>query len=191
MHQGMAVATCRRLLSALAFGLCCTAACQSRSQAADDGQFGLTKVWKLHLHIPAEEFEALQPAAPAFPGFGGPAPGPAPIPAAPKAKRESERNLFGMEFPWVRAEITAAGQPPLPVSVRYAGDITYFVSAGGLKRPLMIRFGEKRDERLYGIGSLQLHAMPLDPSKAREVLALASTEDGTGGSHADCSRQTR
>ena len=41
----------------------------------------------------------------------------------------------------------------------------------------MLRFGKTPDERLHGLGSLQLHSMPLDPSKAREVLALAAFRD--------------
>jgi putative membrane-bound dehydrogenase-like protein len=182
MDRGTASVDCRKIVPVLAFAVCWTACGALRLTAADDAPFGLSKVWKLHLQIPAEEFEALQPAAPAFPGFGGPAPGAAPlpaatVPAADRAKRESERNLFGMEFPWVRAEITVDSLSPLQASVRYAGDITYFVSAGGLKRPLAVRFGEQDDQRLHDLGSLQLHSMPLDPSKAREVLALAAFRD--------------
>jgi hypothetical protein len=150
-----------------------------RLEAADE-PFGLTKVWKLHLEISAEEFAAMQPAAPAFPGFGAPpAPGAPAAPAAPKAKRNSEHNLFGTEFPWASGKITADGQPPLQANIRYSGDITYFVAASGLKRPLMIRFGKTPEERLHGLWSLQLHSMPLDPSKAREVLALAAFREAS------------
>src|SRR4030081_3460712 len=82
------------------------------SGAADDGDangkaagadsFGLTKVVNLHVEIPAEEYQAMQPPAP-----GGP-------PLAPRPKkpgeRESERNLFGVEFPWARGAVMAEGK---------------------------------------------------------------------------------
>src|SRR5262245_9000941 len=47
---------------------------QERLPAADDPKpalkevFGPTKVWAVHLDISAKEFEAMQPAPPAFPG---------------------------------------------------------------------------------------------------------------------------
>src|SRR5262249_1669366 len=55
--------------------------------------FGPTKVWTLHLEIPAREYEALQPSGGGF-GFGGP-PAKKPAPKKPMDKRETERNLFG------------------------------------------------------------------------------------------------
>src|SRR6516164_11633591 len=69
--------------------------------------FGTTKVWSLHLEMPAKEYEAMQPAAGGF-GFPGALPAP-PAPKAPKDKRESERNLFGTEFPWAQGELTTEG----------------------------------------------------------------------------------
>jgi putative membrane-bound dehydrogenase-like protein len=148
------------------------------------GAFGLTRVWSIHLQIPPEEFAAMQPAAPAFPGAGG-----APAPAAPRGDRKSHRNLFGTEFPWAKGEMTVDQDPAQAISIRYSGDITYFVSAGGLKRPLAIRFdratpaaatepaARSTKGRLNGLGSLQLHSLPLDPSRAREVLAMAAFRD--------------
>ncbi len=140
-----------------------------------ESAFGLTKVWSIHLQLSPEEFAAMQPAASAFPGFGGPPPG-AP-PAAPVERRESVQNLFGTSFPWANGEltideITSEEQPGEKVGVRYAGDITYFVSATGLKRPLALRLSKETSKHLQGATSLQLHSMPLDPSKAREVLAM-------------------
>src|SRR5262245_32945786 len=80
---------------------------------ADDGDakgkvdgdlFGLTKVVRLQLEITADEYQALQPAPLAFG-----APPPAPRPKKPGA-RESERNLFGVEFPWVRGTLREDGR---------------------------------------------------------------------------------
>ncbi len=130
--------------------------------------FGQTKVWAIHLEIPAEEFDAMQPA------FGGGF-GPPPKIEVKKddKKRESEKNLFGTDFPWVEANFTAEGKTLKKVAVRYAGDITYFVSTRGLKRPLKIAFDKFSDQQFMGLTSVQLHAMPLDPSKAREALAYS------------------
>src|SRR5262245_28331695 len=74
------------------------------SVTADDGNaeekapgadlFGLTKVVKLQIEIPAEEYQAMQPPPPT--GFPG---GPPPVlrPKRPGVPA-SERNLFGVEF---------------------------------------------------------------------------------------------
>jgi putative membrane-bound dehydrogenase-like protein len=126
--------------------------------------FGLTKVWSIDLSLSPKEYDAMQPALPGPPG-AAPA---APVPTA----RESERNAFGTIFPWAEGRLTANGHVLENVSVRYAGDITYFVSAGNLKRPLKIRIADSDDQVRIGARSLQLHAMPLDPAKSREALAF-------------------
>src|SRR5262245_62128606 len=52
------------------------AADDTKPAAADAAAlFGPTKVWVMHLEIPAKEYEAMQPALPAFPGGGGPGAG--------------------------------------------------------------------------------------------------------------------
>src|SRR5258708_5812072 len=147
----------------------CPAADEKEAAAKD--VFGATKVWAFHLEIPAKEYEAMQPPAG---GFGAPGAPPGPQ-AAPKEKdkRDAERNLFGTEFPWAQAEFTAEDKTYKKIGVRYAGEVTYFASARGLKRPLMIEFDKFDDQRFHGLTSLHLHAMPLDPSKGREVLAYS------------------
>jgi putative membrane-bound dehydrogenase-like protein len=131
--------------------------------------FGATKVWAIHLEIPAKEFEAMQPSAV---GFGLPGDTP-PRPKAPNDKRESERSLFGTEFPWAQGDLSAEGKTYKQVGVRYSGEITYFASSQGLKRPLAIQFNKFADQQLHGLTSLQLHAMPMDPAKGREALGYA------------------
>jgi hypothetical protein len=70
--------------------------------------FGMTKVWAIHLEMPVKEYEAMQPPARGF-GLPGTPPAP-PAPKAAKEKRDSERNLFGTEFPWAQGELTAEGK---------------------------------------------------------------------------------
>jgi putative membrane-bound dehydrogenase-like protein len=155
------------LLGYIGFARLCAADDPRPATEAGD-LFGLTKVWTINLEIPAKEYEAMQPALTGFPGPGVPPPQ-----RTRQEARDSERNLFGTEFPWVEGDFTADGQTLKKIGVRYAGDITYFVSAQGLKRPLKVRFDKFTDQKLYGLMSLQLHAMPLDSSKAREALAYS------------------
>jgi putative membrane-bound dehydrogenase-like protein len=144
------------------------------SESADvKNAFGQTKVWAIHLEMPAPDCDAMQPAFGG--GFGPPPKGLPPKKEEKKddKKRDTEKNLFGTEFPWVEADFTAEGKTLKKVGIRYAGDITYFVSTRGLKRPLMIAFDKFGDQKFKGLSAVQLHAMPLDPSKAREALAYS------------------
>jgi putative membrane-bound dehydrogenase-like protein len=144
------------------------AADKAKAESKTSDPFGPTKVWTIHLEIPAKEYEAMEPAIAGFPTPGAP-----PQQRAREGARDSERNLFGTEFPWVEGAFTADGQTLKKIGVRYAGDITYFVSAQGLKRPLKVRFDKFGDQKFHGLTSLQLHAMPLDSSKLREALAYS------------------
>jgi len=139
----------------------------------ESGTFGLTKVWVIYLELSAKEYDAMQPPPGGF-GFAG---GPPPKKEVPKEKRDSERNLFGTEFPWAQADLIVDGKALKKVGVRYAGDITYFASTRGLKRPLKIDFARSEKQDLHGLGAIHLHAMPLDPAKAREALAYAVFRD--------------
>jgi putative membrane-bound dehydrogenase-like protein len=130
--------------------------------------FGLTKVVKLHIEIPADEYEAMQPPAPA--AFG--APPPAPRPKRP-GERESERNLFGVEFAWARGALTAEGKTYKGVGLRYSGNASYMASAGGLKRSFVIDLKRSGDQDFHGLSAIGLQSGALDPAKAREALAFA------------------
>ncbi|MEI8020547.1 MAG: PVC-type heme-binding CxxCH protein, partial [Schlesneria sp.] len=59
------------------------------------------------------------------------------------------------------------------VGIRYAGDMTYLVSAANIKRPLKIAFDKFEPQKFGGLSAVNLHAMPLDPSKARQALSLS------------------
>jgi putative membrane-bound dehydrogenase-like protein len=153
-------------LASSALLLSCAVVRLQAKAAPDTGAFSTTNVWTIHLELSAKEYEAMQPR---IAGPGAP-----PVAPPPKAdKRDSERNLFGTEFPWAQAELTVDGKTYKKVAVRYAGDITYFVSSQRLKRPLKIELNKFTDQRLHGLTSLQLHAMPLDPARGREALAFS------------------
>src|SRR5256885_10140885 len=105
----------RRLLAGWLVLICAELLFRSPMVAAADGKppaakeapgkdvFGATKVWAIHLEIPAKEYEAMQPPAA---GFGPPGA----APPAPRGQRASERNLFGTEFPWAQADFSAEGK---------------------------------------------------------------------------------
>ena len=166
------VPICGFLLAALLGG-----AQPVRPAAAEDPKpeaknaFGLTKVWTIHLDLSAKEFDAL---APALGGFGFPG-GPPPKKEEKKddKKRDTEKNLFGTDFPWVESDVTVEGKTLKKVGVRYSGDMSYFVSARGLKRPLKIAFDKFGSQQFGGLSAVQLNAMPLDATKARAALANA------------------
>lgn len=140
-------------------------------QPPANGVFGLTKAWSFDLEIPAKEYDAMQPPAA---GFGAPGAPPAPqAPRNPNDKRDSERNLFGTEFPWAHADVAAKGRTYKNVGIRYSGEITYIVSALGLKRPLKIEFNRFGDQEFEGLTSLQFHSMTMDPAKGREIMAYS------------------
>src|SRR5271166_4400772 len=154
------------LMSCLLVGLLatkCPAADGKKASAKD--VFEATRLWSFHLEISAKEYAAMQPLL-GFPGAG-------PARPAPKNNRGSERNLFGTQLPWAEGDFTAEGKTYKKVGVRYAGDITYFASSQGLKRPLKIEFNKFSDQHFHGLTSLHLHAMPMDPAKAREALAFS------------------
>src|SRR5262249_8546437 len=166
----------RRFLAGAIALVCVLTGLSVTNGRAEDGKegprkdvFGASRVWSFHLEIPAKEYEAMQP--PAGGGFGFP--GAPPARPAAREKRDSARNLFGTEFRWAQGDFSAEGKTIKKVGVRYAGDITYFASSRGLKRPLKIDFSKFGGLPFHGLTALNLHAMPMDPSKGREVLACA------------------
>src|SRR5262245_32333599 len=130
--------------------------------------FGLAKVWAIHLDIPAKEYEALTPTG----GFGFPG-GPAPGPSKEKEKRPRDRNLFGLEFPWVHGDLTAGGKTYKKVGLRYDGNATYFASARDVKRPFRIDLDKHKKQHFEGLTTINLHPGALDPTRGREALAYA------------------
>src|SRR5947208_286564 len=141
----------------------------AKGKAAGADSFGLTKVVNLHVEIPAEEYRAMQPPAPAG------APGGPPPAARPKkpGERESERNLFGVEFPWARGAVTAEGKTYEGVGLRYSGNASYMASAGGLKRSLLVDLDRAHNRDFHALHAIGLQSGALDPAKAREALAFA------------------
>jgi putative membrane-bound dehydrogenase-like protein len=142
--------------------------------AAGTDLFGPTRVWAIHIEVSAAEYQAMQP--PAGFGFGGgpgAAGGPTRKPAAEKRpRRDSERNLFGLEFPWAEGQVSIDGVTLKRAGLRYAGNASYMASAGGLKRSFKIDLGRHVRQDLQGLRTINLQAGALDPTKMREALAF-------------------
>jgi putative membrane-bound dehydrogenase-like protein len=137
-------------------------------KTADADLFGLTKIVNLNIEVKAEEYQAMQPPPPT--AFGTP-------PVAPRQKRpgerESERNLFGIDFPWASGALNAEGRTYKSVRLRYSGNASYIASAAGLKRSLLLDLGRSDNQDFHGLKMIGLQSGALDPTKAREALALA------------------
>ena len=136
--------------------------------------FGMSRLWSIHIEVSEKEYQAMQPpgGGMGFPAFGGP------MPKQPEKKvdgaRQSDRSVFGTEFPWSHAELTIDGRTYKNIGIRYKGNSTYMTSARSLKRPLKIELDHyDADQRLHGLKSINLHPGVFDPSKGREALAYA------------------
>src|SRR5262245_39864975 len=111
----------RRLVSGMLAVACCVLCVVSLLVAPPEASapptkeaFGLSRVWHRHLDVSAKEFEAMQPVG----GFfmpGGKQP-----PKKAKDKRDRDRNLWGMEFPWAQGTLTASGKT-YKIGLRYDG----------------------------------------------------------------------
>jgi len=141
----------------------------AQGKPADQGLFGLTRVVPLHIEIPTDEYRAMQPPPPT--GFPG-TPPPAPRPKKP-GERPSERNLFGVEFPWASGTVQVEGKTFQGVGLRYAGNASYLASAAGLKRSFLVDLDRADHAEFHGLHAMSLQSGALDASKVREVLAFA------------------
>jgi spore coat protein H len=145
------------------------------AQAKEDALFGLTMVHEFHLNLSVTDYQKMQPPpGMKFPGFGPKQPAPKDPPKeAPDVHKSA--GAFGTEFPWVRAEFSAAGQMFKNVGVRYKGNFTYIASAQMLRRPLKIDLDHFEDAapRLHGHRKINLSNGITDSGRAREALAYA------------------
>ena len=126
---------CSRAVIALLLGLLGLAwtsagfaADKTDTQKKDDSEsvFGLTRVWKIHLHVTAENWKTMQPAGGGFPG-APPAAGGRPNPGTERKPNDSTQTpptppgpggpggafrpgSFGFEFDYVKADVELDGE---------------------------------------------------------------------------------
>lgn len=138
--------------------------------------FGLTKVWQFQLELTAKDFDRMQPTGgmrfPGRPGgFGPKKPDDKP---GEKPTDVHKGSGFGLEFPWVHADLSAEGKTYKDVGLRYKGNASYGTTSRGLKRNFRIDLDHYDDKlRFHGLTSIMLNAGGLDPSRGREVFSYA------------------
>lgn len=189
-----------RAVSTLLFGLlglgwtlASFAADKTDTPTKDDSEsvFGLTRVWKIHLHVSAANWQAMQPPAGGFPGFGPPPPGggfPGGPPAAggrpnPGTERKPgdsppgpggafRPGSFGFDFDYVKADVELDGETLREVGLRFKGNGSYMLSAATRKRPFKIDFNRFVDgQKFHGMQQLNLHNNVMDPTHVRQALS--------------------
>ncbi len=149
--------------------------------ADSDSVFGPTRLWKIHLHVTAENWKAMQPPARGgFPGFGPPPAGPAarptgdapPTPVKPPVAPAARPGSFGFDFEYVKAEIELDGEALHEVGLRFKGNGSYMLSQSTRKRPFKIDFNRfDQDQRFHGLQQLNLHNNVMDPTHVRQALS--------------------
>lgn len=154
-----------------------------------DAVFGLTKQWRVHLHVTSENWKAMQPPQGGFPSFGPPGGGagspqgrpggaqsPAPRPAGPPPAMRP--GSFGYEFEYVKASVEFDGEKIADVGLRFKGNGTYAMSAQGRRRPFKVDFNRyNNDQKFHGLQQLNLHNDIMDPTHLRQVLSYPVFQD--------------
>lgn len=161
---------------------------EARIKDDSEGVFGLTRVWKVHLHVSAENWKSMQPAGGGFPGFGPPPPGenrpnggadrkPNDAPPAPPRGFGGpgvpfRPGSFGFEFEYVKADVELNGRSLKEIGLRFKGNGSYMLSAAGRKRPFKIDFNRYVDgQKFHGMQQLNLHNNVMDPTHVRQALS--------------------
>jgi spore coat protein H len=133
--------------------------------------FGVGKVTQFNLTMSEKQFAALAPAnGPRIgpPGFGPPR----------KQPEGTHRNTFGVDFPWVKGDVTFDGKTFKDVGIRYKGNYTFMATAQSLKKSLKFDLNKHVEEqKLDGLTMLNFHCGVSDPSRAREALSYAFFRD--------------
>ena len=160
------------------------AVAQDKGPAAKDMKrkdvFGPDKLWTVHLKIGAKEYQDMNPKGGMF-SFGGL------FPKKDEPKKKDELKSkdepspdthkskgFGMEFPWVKADIEFEKKLVKEIAVRYTGNSTYNSSASGIKRPFKVDVNHYNDKlKLHGMGGFNLRNNVMDSTRIREALAYS------------------
>jgi spore coat protein H len=161
------------LLTALTMLTACRPATAAEPKSAV-AVYELSKVWRVHITLPADEYAAMQPRGRGF-GFG-------PRPAAPEKPldpdREVHRNSFGMDLPWATGAVTIGDQTFEKVGIRYKGNGTIGDTARTIKKSFKIDLDRAGGAgRFGGSKTINLHCGVTDPSKCRETLAYELYRD--------------
>src|SRR5438128_201536 len=109
----------------------------AKSKAAAS-PFEPTRVWAVHLTVPAREYEAMQPVnRGVFSLFSPPT-----TKAADGSARKVKHNNFGADLAWAKGEVVIDGAAFAGVGVRYKGNGTISDAANTIKKSIKIDLGQ-------------------------------------------------
>lgn len=164
----------------------------NKADAALDAFFGSDKLYTIHLHVTARDWELMQPDRRARPSpliaDSIPAPvGSVKAPAAQAAVRaptpakhvavDGEAlppNNFGFEYVYVKAQFECDGQKMSDVALRFKGNSSFEGMQRELKRPYKLEFDRFVHGRTFrGLQTLNLGNNAYDPWQLREALSFA------------------
>ncbi len=148
--------------------------------------FGLTKLWKIHVHLTQENWGKMQPQGGGFPMFGPPGmqPGMPPGGMPPGAQRGpaggarpqpmARPGSFGFEFDYAVADIEIGDERFQNVGLRFKGNGTYMMSASTRKRPMKIDFNRNdQKQKFHGLQQLNLQNDVMDPTHLKSALSYS------------------
>lgn len=143
--------------------------------------FGLTQVHVVHVIVPPEQWDAMEPTrgpvgGPGRPGGPGGGPG-FDLSRAFEEGRASRPGLasaMGIEFPVVKAAIEIDGERVDAVGVRYKGNGTFMMSQSADKRPFKVDFNRFVNRQTFrGLKALNFHNNVVDRTYMHETLGYA------------------
>ena len=126
----------------------------------------------LHIEIPADEYEAMQP------------PGASRRPGSARRRRRGRRarasgrasgTCSGSSSPGCAGRLTQEGRTYRGVGLRYAGNASYMASAGGLKRSFLVdleRFDRPDFHGLRAIAAAERRARPDEGARGARLRPL-------------------
>ena len=148
-----------------------------RSEDPSDIVFGPDRLWKLHLQISAENWQAMLPTR-GLRFFGAPQFGdhPGKTPETPEPQEPAERRGgFKFDFRYVPATAELNGEQFQEVGVRFKGNSSYGMVGNSPKRPFKIDFDRYVEgQTFHGLKMLNLTNNAFEPSQLRESLAFAA-----------------
>jgi hypothetical protein len=134
------------------------------------GLFGTTNVWTVHLRIPQDQAEALEPryVEPLDRSWMG---GGRFELRNPAASRNGLSGVRGLEFGWVHATVEFEDRTYSDAAVRHKGNGTYLRSEGTSKRPYKVDLDKySKGRELAGRNTLNFANLVVDDSCLHDAL---------------------
>lgn len=144
------------------------------AQASSD-LFSESRLWTIHIKLSAQAWKRMQPTL--RPRFV-PRRTAQTQPTTAASTGEIVRSPLGYEYASASGKVQFDQEPTVEMTIRFKGNLSYSVSASGLRRPIKIEFNRSDSaRRVHGLATLNLNNSSTDPSLLREPLAYAVFRD--------------